>query len=49
LIFIFLSNSGEFLSVVVVKSVDVVHDSRLISLDCSKDKQVLKILVVGES
>lgn len=49
LIFIFLSNSGKFLSIVVVKSVDVVHDSRLISLDCSKDKQVLKVLVVRES
>ena len=49
LILVLLSDSCEFLAIVVVKSVDIVHDLGLIGLDGSQDEQVLEILVVGES
>jgi hypothetical protein len=49
LILVLLGNLGELLTVIVIKSVDVVHDSALISLDGCQNQQVLKVSVVGES
>lgn len=48
LILLFLGNLSEFLAVVVIKSVNVIHNSCLVCFDGSKDQKVLKILVVSE-
>jgi len=49
LVFLLLGDSGELNAIVVVKSVDVVHDLGLVRLDGSEDQQVLQVLIVGEA
>jgi hypothetical protein len=49
LILVLLSNLGKFLTIIIVESIDVIHYSALISLNCSQDQQVLEISVVGEA
>lgn len=49
LVLILLGNFGELLTVIVVKPVDVVHDSALVGLDGGQDQQVLEVSVVGEA
>jgi len=48
LILFFLSNLRKLNAVIVIKSVDVVHDTGLVSLYSCEDKEVLEILVAGE-
>lgn len=45
-VIIFLGNPGKFRSIIVVKSVDIVHYFGLISFNCGQDKQVLKVVIV---
>jgi hypothetical protein len=49
LILVLLSNFGEFLTIIVIKSIDVVHHSALIGLNGCQNQQVLKISVISES
>ena len=49
LVFVLLGDSGELNAIVVVESVDVVHDLGLVSLDGSEDQEVLQVLIVGEA
>lgn len=48
LVLFLLSDLSELNPVIVIKSVDVVHDSGLVSLDGSQDQQVLQVLVARE-
>ena len=45
LILVLLSELSKLNSIIVVKTVDVVHDTGLVSLDSSQDQQVLEVLV----
>lgn len=45
---IFFSNSSEFLSIVVIKSVDVVHNTAGLRADGSQNKKILEIFVSSE-
>ena len=46
LILVLLSNLCEFLSIIIVKTVDIVHHSALIGLDSCQDKKVLEVSIV---
>jgi hypothetical protein len=48
-IFLLKSNLSQLKTVIVVKSLDVVHNSDFVSLDGSNDEQVLKVLVSSKS
>ena len=48
LILILLSELSKLNSIIVIKTIDVVHDTGLVSLDGSQDQEVLEILVAGE-
>jgi hypothetical protein len=48
LILLLLSDLSQFNAVIVVKTVDVVHDTGLIGLYSSQNEQVLEVLVAGE-
>jgi len=48
-VLLLLTDLGKLVSVVVIKSVDVVHNFLLLGLNSGKNEQVLEVFIVGKA